>query len=223
MIYYREEPNTQILKIWGQFCQNTSAEVQGNIIFKVLKRSNKSLNSIKYNDVMKSNSGKIGEEKFLISSKWWREWWDFVNFESIFEIKESEFSISSRSSVGLENAVNLESNTFYKISENEKNVVFDSTVYIKPGKIRNESLIDPESFKKYKYKLKESLQEMYDYVVVNSLAWSYLSSWYNYDYVISKELCKNITDPNSCILNIYPEDNEVDVDIKRNPAFYWGS
>ncbi len=99
--YDREESNNQILKIWGQFCQNTSAEVQGNIIFKVLKRTNKSPFSIKYNDVMKSNSGKIGEEKFLISSKWWREWWDFLTLFldvcSLFEwLISSHFRILSQ-------------------------------------------------------------------------------------------------------------------------------
>lgn len=29
---------------------------------------------------LKSNSGKAGEKKYLLHSKWWNQWCDYVNF-----------------------------------------------------------------------------------------------------------------------------------------------
>ena len=171
------------------------------------------------NEIFMSSNGKLGEEKFIISAKWWQTWWDYVNFESLFEegSKSWRSSITKTARFSLEKLSNLEekSNRFEKICNDN-----DSTIYNRPGKISNNFLIDPESFNKYKYSLKESLQEFYDYVVVSSNTWDYLSSWYNYDFAISKELAQNISDSNSCVLNIYPDDNEVSVDIKRNPDCY---
>ena len=131
----KEEQKNISKFVCGPFWQNTSADFQCSIIFKVLKRLYKSNSNLKYNDAIKSNNGSIGDEKFIISAKWWREWCDYVNFESIFEIKESELSISSRSSFSPDHANNYDSNTFNKVIESDRNNAFDSTVYLKPGKI----------------------------------------------------------------------------------------
>ena len=90
----------------------------------------------------------------------------------------------------------------------------------KPGYISNECLIDQSKSTQYKVRLKQNLQEMHDYITVPMNGWNYLASWYNYDFTISKELAQSITNPKECVLNLYPDDNEIDVEISRNPSFY---
>lgn len=177
-----------------------------------------------YSEVIKSNHGIIGEEKFIISAKWWQDWCDYVNFESLFEVNPN----SARSSRYSYQDNMISNNPVLQLDEHmfemDKNVTEnDSMLYKRPGKIHNMHLIDPDTLSKYKYHLKNSLQEYYDYIVINKSVWSYLSSWYNYDYMISKELVQNIVDPKTCVLNMYPDENEYPVEIKRNPLFYLSS
>ena len=89
----------------------------------------------------------------------------------------------------------------------------------KPGFVRNEELIDYETSNFYRYRLKLNLQEIHDYITLPKAAWLYLSSWYNYDFCISKELAQSITDSNTWVLNLYPDENEIDVDISKNPNY----
>ena len=89
----------------------------------------------------------------------------------------------------------------------------------KPGFIKNEELIDLEISNFYRYNLRLNLQEIHDYITLPKAAWLYLSSWYNYDFWISKELVQNITDPNTWVLNLYPDENEIDVEISKNPSY----
>ena len=205
----------------GLIVNRTTAKLQGYIIYTLLKSSQKSKN-FNYNEILQCRNGNFGEEKFIISAKWWQTWWDYVNFESRFEDKiSSGRSSENKSEIIIEGRISKleeKANKFGKIwSEN------DSTIYNRPGKIINSSLISPDSFNKYKYELKENLQEFYDYIVINSSAWKYISSWYNYDFEISKELGKKFSDSISCSLNIYPENYEYPVEIKKNPEFYLNS
>jgi hypothetical protein len=132
-------------------------------------------------------------------------------------VKSNRASIATNS--GSKASINFE-NMPEKLIETERDELNDSIAYMRPGFICNEPLIDPKSKNLYKYSIFNSLQEHYDYVVVDSLCWSYLSSWYNYDFMIATELVQSIADPNNFVVNIYPDDNEAGVEIKRNPLFY---
>lgn len=54
--------------------------------------------------------------------------------------------------------------------------------YEKPGKISNNKIASIA--KDGSVKLRDNLQEIYDYVKVNEEAWSYLKAWYGCDYEI---------------------------------------
>ena len=72
--------------ICGLYCQYTTSDVQRNIIATVLKQYFKKKPFI-YTEAIMGNTGECGNEKMIITSKWWRDWWDYVNFESLFESK----------------------------------------------------------------------------------------------------------------------------------------
>ena len=41
-------------------------------------------------DILKQNTGLLGDRKYLIDSQWWQQWCDYVNFNpnALFEIKD---------------------------------------------------------------------------------------------------------------------------------------
>lgn len=209
------------IKIWGAFWKHTPARIQSYIISTILKAQVKNRKLRNYTEVLKCCNGKLGEEKFLISAKWWREWCDYVNFESMFDDPKQSMR-ASRITVNASEAseVNLDDIQDNFGITDRANSDADSTVYNKPGFIDNQCLITKKSLSMYRYHIEPSLQEHFDFVVVNASAWAYLSSWYNYDYSISKELVQNIVNVDSWMLNLYPEENENLVEIARNPSFY---
>ena len=72
----------------------------------------------------------------------------------------------------------------------------------------------------YKYKLKENLQEIHDFITLPLAAWQFIASWYGYDFRITKDLVKDSLNKGVCVLNIYPDESEYDVEISRNPSYF---
>ena len=74
------------------------------------------------------------------------------------------------------------------MSRNEKNEYelpshSTSIVYSKPGKIINNS-ISEYNHESETITLKQGMQEVYDYVLINSKGWKYLTSWYGSDHPV---------------------------------------
>ena len=97
--------------------------------------------TVSYYEAVRAN-GELSEEKFVIRTKWWQEWCDYVNLQSVFETQGS----SSERISELASPVN-DCDRSSMMTEN------DSTIYNRPNKIYNEPLIDPNTFNSYKYKL----------------------------------------------------------------------
>ena len=103
----------------GLYCQYTSSEVQWNIIKNILKTEN-----IDYRNAILSSTGKWGDQKALINVKWWRDWWDYVNFETQFswsgDLTSTELSSRgqrSHSHYSCSNKQNIIINKNFKRSE----------------------------------------------------------------------------------------------------------
>lgn len=156
--------------------------MQGFYISNLLKSPLKRNRKCTYQEVLRSSINSTGEEKFIISAKWWQNWCDFVNFESLFESTNDIQQIKPINKIDSSFIENQSETPHYDIDRHLD--VNDSTIYDRPGRITNFALIDPVSIGKYKYQLQDSLQELYDYIIINPASWNYLSSWYSYDYLI---------------------------------------
>lgn len=184
--------------ICGLYCQNTAPEVQRNIIANILKQHYKKKPFI-YSEAILGNTGECGDEKVIINARWWRNWCDYVNFESLFEHPNFSSKTSPTSSSKEKDYTTERSCEGYKLitkssNKNAPETPRESCTYTKPRIIKNKILIDLEDSTYYKHKLKSNLQEIHDYITLPIAAWIYLSSWYSYDFCISKELFQSITD-----------------------------
>ncbi|CAI2387535.1 unnamed protein product [Moneuplotes crassus] len=201
------DKSNQSPKLCGLYCQHTSPEIQANIIRKVLCHANRN-EEITYSAAIRASTGKQGDEKTLVNAKWWRDWCDYVNFETTFSSSTDQplISVLNTKSLSKRGALNSHNALEY--------------TYKDPGIIRNAELLDMRNSSFYNHNLKLGLQENHDYIAIPIAAWMYISSWYGYDFRISKQLTRCITNPKSCILNIYPDKDEYEVEISRNPSYY---
>jgi hypothetical protein len=61
-------------------------------------------------------------------------------------------------------------------------VMLTEDMYKRPGKIINKEIV---TFSENgMFKLKDNLQELYDYIKVNEQAWEQLKDWYGCDYEV---------------------------------------
>eukprot|EP00347_Sterkiella_histriomuscorum_P022613 403337823 len=60
----------------GDLCRFLSSDHQRHVIHAIMNEESGIL-------VNKANQGKVGDKKYLVSSSWWRQWCDFVNFDQI--------------------------------------------------------------------------------------------------------------------------------------------
>ena len=70
---YAEEINSAVC---GDYCKNLRPEQQRQIIQQIIKNDSEDGSLIN-----RANSGRIGDKKYLVSSQWWSQWCDYVNFD----------------------------------------------------------------------------------------------------------------------------------------------
>jgi hypothetical protein len=120
------------------------------------------------------------QRKYLISSKWWCRWKEFVNFDA----KET--------------------------ANNEKTAnFFKSHVYKRPGSITNTDLVREENLKdsqslEYDLDLKPNLLEHHDFEAVNKEIFEIFVTWYGCDYEIYRVLKPDPFHDNKLFLDLYP-------------------
>ncbi len=76
--------------------------------------------------------------------------------------------------------------------------------YKNPGKILNRNLILDKPITGEIIKLKPDLVEHHDYEAVSSEMWSYLSSWYSFDFAIPRYLVYDYKNEET-YLELYPQ------------------
>jgi len=119
------------------------------------------------------------EKKYLISSTWWREWWDFTNFEEN-EVYTYDENPSFWVDFNQNQHKNIENKKFHQISLPNSVQVKINTDYGRPGKIINEKLLSSVELRR----ARTDISEYHDYVALDSKAWNYFQSWYGYDFWI---------------------------------------
>ena len=154
-------------------------------------------------DLLKQHIGQQGDRKYLISSKWWQNWRDYVNFNN--------YSFKNDSS----NSLSLPDNSDKIINTN------DSQQYPRPGPILNNDLL----LNNQSINLRPNLIENFDYVAVPSAIWKHLYSWYSADWQISRNLVKDslIIDDDYDIENDYSNKNENKLSLDLYPKGFQNS
>lgn len=187
--------------LWGELCINTTAAKQKSYIMNCHLASDLTLYLL--------------ADHYAISSTWWRKWWDYVNVEFFnpvnkqtyndFEFNKkilisevlSEFDFGSdiESSARKETLISpypdiksLRTQNFSPIKPFL--LQMKSEIYNKPSPIWN-SEICSFCLESNAFTLKAELTQLYDYVVVNSKAWTYLKHWYGCDFEVKVEKTLN--------------------------------
>jgi len=69
----------------------------------------------------------------------------------------------------------------FSIDKEKYSTIGEEELYKIPSRILNSNIVKFENSRVY---LKENLQEIYDYIVVDYYSWILLSGWYGYDYSV---------------------------------------
>eukprot|EP00347_Sterkiella_histriomuscorum_P012056 403370057 len=126
-------------------------------------------------DMLKAHIGTRNERKYLISTKWWQQWCDYVNFRFNGDQENSEFNESSKDIHVLQSY----RNEYTKRDTQQQ--------YKRPGIILNNGLL----MNNQSLALRDNLIEKFDYIAVPSQVWKYLYSWFSTDWCISRRLIKD--------------------------------
>ncbi|CAN6466305.1 unnamed protein product [Victoria cruziana] len=130
-------------------------------------------------DSAESNS-KAGDPYYIISSRWWRSWKDYVDLE------EDTNSVNEDSTTG---------------DYGEEAITKDRS---RPSTIDNSDLLRDEKDENVGLELRNGLQEGYDYELVPEIVWKRLVGWYGGGPALPRILISPNPSRKELVVEVYP-------------------
>eukprot|EP00347_Sterkiella_histriomuscorum_P001744 403370856 len=162
----------------GDFCKFLTADRQTKLVSKAFR------------DFKDQQKNKRQQQVYIISSKWWRKWTDYVNYNII----QQSFRVHKDGNLSSDGQLN----------EFDMDELCGDTRYNEPpGIIDNSDLI--ECFDGAQWKLKVGLLENYDYFILPFQVWKMLSAWYGSDKInIQRFMIQDSSNHTKFYLDLYP-------------------
>eukprot|EP00347_Sterkiella_histriomuscorum_P014841 403359322 len=180
----------------GDFCKFLTADRQTKLVSKAFR------------DFKDQQKNKRQQQVYIISSKWWRKWTDYVNYNII----QQSFRVHKDGNLSSDGQLNefdmdeLCGDTRY----NEPPGIIDNRQYYKHllilhfNKLLNYSDLI-ECFDGAQWKLKVGLLENYDYFILPFQVWKMFSAWYGSDKInIQRFMIQDSSNHSKFYLDLYP-------------------